>query len=147
MNPSSILSTLKDAGVTATLAPPNGVILKPTALVTQHLIDLVKVYKKELLAALKSSPTGLNLGHDSQQAETRFNQRMALFFDRKDAKELAQRLQRRDRDRDDRRICMECAHFSANTSCRNHKLAEVPQMVGSDFSVMLQRCSGFALSP
>jgi hypothetical protein len=147
MNPSSILSTLKGAGITASLAPPNGVNLKPTALVTQQLIDLVKVYKKELLEALEGSPTGFNPGHHSKQAKTRFNQRMALFISRKDAKELAQRLQRRDRDKDDRGMCVECAHFTANTSCRNHKVAEVPPMVGSDFSVMLQRCRGFALPP
>jgi hypothetical protein len=143
MNPSSFLSTLKDAGVTLSLAPPNGVNLKPTALVTQRMIDLVKVYKSELLVALESSPTGFITGHHSQQAESSFNRRMALFFGRKDAKELAQRLQRRDRDKDDRRMCVECANFTANTSCRNHKVADVPSMVGSDFSVMLQRCRGF----
>jgi len=147
MNPSSILSTLKDAGVTASLAPPNGVNLKPTALVTQHLIDLVKVYKKELLEALDGSAMVFSPGLASQQTESSFNRRMALFFGRKDAKELAQRLQRRDRDKDDRRMCVECAHFTANTFCRNHKVAEVPPMVGSDFSVMLQRCRGFAMPP
>ena len=75
------------------------------------------------------------------------NLRLEHFWGRKEAKELAQRLQRRDRDKDDRRMCVECAHFTANTFCRNHKVAEVPPMVGSDFSVMLQRCRGFALPP
>ena len=147
MNPGSILSKLKDAGVTASLVPPSGVNLKPRALVTQQLIDLVKVYKKELLEALEVSTTAKNPSPVSQQAESILNQRMALFLGRKDAKELAQQLQRRDFDNVDMRMCVECAHFTANTSCRNHKVAEVPPMVGSDFSVMLQRCRGFALPP
>jgi len=147
MNPSSILSTLKDAGVTVSLAPPNGVNLKPTALVTQHLINLVKVHKWELLEALDGATTANKPTPVSRQEVARFKKPMVLFFGRKDAKELAQRLQRRDRDKDDRRMCVECAHFTANTSCRNHKVAEVPPMVGSDFSVMLQRCRGFALPP
>lgn len=143
MNSGSILIKLKDAGVTASLVPPNGVNLKPRALVTPYLLDLVKAYKWEVLQALEGSTTANNPSPDSQQAKTRFNQRMALFLGRKDAKELAQQLQRRDFDNVDMRMCVECAHFTANTSCRNHKVAEVPPMVGSDFSVMLQRCQGF----
>lgn len=75
------------------------------------------------------------------------NLRLEHFWGRKDAKELAQQLQLRDLDNVHMRMCVECAHFTANTSCRNHKVAEVPPMVGCDFSVMLQRCRGFALPP
>ena len=127
--------------------PPNGVNLKPRALVTPYLIDLVKAYKWEVLEALEGSTTANNPSPVSQQAESRLNQRITLFLGRKDAKELTQRLQRRDFDNVDVRMCVECAHFTAKTSCRNHKVAEVPPMVGSDFSVMLQRCRGFALPP
>lgn len=147
MNTGSILIKLKDAGVTASLMPPNGVNLKPRALVTPYLIDLVKAYKWEVMEALEGSTTANNPRPVSQQAESRRVQYMALFLGRTDANELAQQLQRRDLDNVHMRMCVECVHFTANTSCRNHKVADVPPMVGIDFSVMLQRCRGFALPP
>ena len=80
-----------------------------------------------------------------------FTARVERFTDKglglDDANNLANKLVIRDRDQDDRRLCLECAHFTANTSCRNHKAADVPPMVGGDFSVGLQRCQGFALPP
>lgn len=62
-----------------------------------------------------------------------------------DAEDLAERLVLRDRDADDRRLCVECSHYRAGR-CGNRKAAGLhsPE-VGRDLAATLQRCEGFAL--
>lgn len=61
-----------------------------------------------------------------------------------DAERLAERLARRDRDGDPRRICPECVHYRPGR-CGNHRQADLygPEL-GRDLAAMLQRCTGFA---
>ena len=74
-----------------------------------------------------------------------FTQRMNLFFGRVDAKELAQRLMTRDREQDDRRLCLECRHFKPHRlECNNFEWAGFTQpKLGSNWVSQLQRCLGF----
>jgi hypothetical protein len=60
-----------------------------------------------------------------------------------DAQELAERLTLRDRDNDERRMCLECSQHQPGR-CGNHRRAglHVPEL-GPDLAVMLQRCPGF----
>jgi hypothetical protein len=69
-----------------------------------------------------------------------------------DAEQLADKLVTRNRDLDDRRLCLECSHLSGHAGswrCRNWKLAGIAILardagLPSDLVRMLQRCDGFA---
>lgn len=74
---------------------------------------------------------------------------------RADGEALADKLVERDRDRDDRRVCMECKHLTGHGSgllrCRNWLKAGVAIYKGdsqlpADFVVQLQRCEGFQIN-
>lgn len=69
-----------------------------------------------------------------------------------DAEALADKLVTRDRDGDDRRLCVECAHLVIRAgrggSCRNGRPAGLGIMAGAvelpqDWIVLLQNCPGF----
>ena len=62
----------------------------------------------------------------------------------------ADKLVTRDREKDDRRICLECKHLNGFTTlrCGNWKLAGICHSsegayISHDFAVILQRCYGF----
>lgn len=81
-----------------------------------------------------------------------FTARLARFTDKGlsliDAERLADKLVARDREGDDRRVCLECAHLHHGGRCGNWQAAGVAirardaQLPG-DFTAMLQRCDGF----
>lgn len=82
-----------------------------------------------------------------------FTARLARFTDRGldiDAGErLADKLVVRDRERDDRRHCLECLHLHGGRRCGNWQRAGVAvrardAQLPTDFVNQLQRCSGFA---
>ena len=69
-----------------------------------------------------------------------------------DGDELADKLVLRDRELDDRRVCLECSHFAGlgagSWRCGNWQLAGVAirardAQLSSDFVNLLQRCDGF----
>jgi len=66
-----------------------------------------------------------------------------------DAEALADRLVIRDREQDDRRLCLECAYLGRNWRCGNWQAAGVAirssdVTLPTDLVTMLQRCDGFA---
>ena len=66
-----------------------------------------------------------------------------------DAEHLAERLTLRDRQHDDRRLCLECAALADNRRCL---VAARGPLAGADrrlepVPTILQRCEGFALAP
>ena len=66
-----------------------------------------------------------------------------------DAEHLAERLTLRDREQDDRRLCLECAALADNRRC---ELAAQGRLPGADrrlepVPTILQRCPGFTLAP
>jgi hypothetical protein len=78
-----------------------------------------------------------------------FNQRENLFIARGfDAAEaVADRLVRRDRENDDRVVCLECVNYTKRW-CTNAKAAELSPsksstQIAADLITLLQRCSGF----
>ena len=101
--------------------------------------------REALLATLEGSLRAEKPRFKTRQEEARFTQRMNLFFGRVDAKELAQRLMIRDRDQDDRRLCLECRHFKPHRlECNNFEWAGFTQpKLGSNWVSQLQRCLGF----
>lgn len=84
--------------------------------------------------------------------DTIFMARTALFMsrdlDKDNADAAANRLAQRDRQHDERRICLECRHLSGSRSrryCRQGK--ETGQsgssIIPSELAATLQRCAGF----
>lgn len=66
-----------------------------------------------------------------------------------DAEHLAERLTLRDRQHDDRRLCLECAALADNRRCL---VAARGRLAGADrrlepVPTILQRCTGFTLAP
>ena len=81
-----------------------------------------------------------------------FTARLALFTDRRvildDAERLADRLVIRDRERDDRAMCLECTHLQRGGRCGNWQRAGVAirawdAQLATEFMHLLQRCDGF----
>lgn len=81
-----------------------------------------------------------------------FTARLARFADKglilADAERLADKLVHRDRDGDDRRVCLECVHLRHGGRCSNWRAAGVATnamdaRLPGDFTTILQRCDGF----
>ena len=76
----------------------------------------------------------------------RFLSRMARFSDKGfsygDAERMAVKLVRRDRQGDDRRMCLECFHLQGRWRCGNHVRAGVGRDLPLQLVLMLQRCPG-----
>jgi hypothetical protein len=65
------------------------------------------------------------------------------------AETLAERLLARDRDGDDRRICLECSHLQRDGGCALHREGRLPEVVSRIYTPVrdvLQRCAGFSWS-
>ena len=89
-----------------------------------------------------------------------FAARLHKFADkglaRNDGETLADKLVLRDRDQDDRRVCLECKHFAGHGAvswrCGNWQTAGVAirsrdAQLPADLVVQLQRCDGFTAHP
>ena len=89
-----------------------------------------------------------------------FAARLHKFADkglaRNDGETLADKLVLRDRDQDDRRVCLECKHFAGHGAvswrCGNWQTAGVAirsryVQLPADLVVQLQRCDGFTAHP
>lgn len=81
-----------------------------------------------------------------------FTARLALFTDKgaslEDAERLADKLVTRDREGDDRRLCLECAHLhgAGRWRCGNaHRAGIGTDRPPADLVKLLQRCDGFNL--
>jgi hypothetical protein len=81
-----------------------------------------------------------------------FTARLARFTDRgvtlDDAERLADRLALRDREHDDRAVCLECTHLHRAGRCGNWQRAGIAihawdAQLATEFVHLLQRCDGF----
>jgi hypothetical protein len=81
-----------------------------------------------------------------------FMARLARFIDEglvlEEAEALADKLVIRDREADDRRVCLECVHLRHGGRCGNWQQAGIAiKAIGTrfpdDFITILQRCDGF----
>lgn len=77
------------------------------------------------------------------RSQGRVQRLMRLGLIEQDAESMAERLHLRDLDGDERRSCVECAHYRPGR-CGNHHGAglRAPE-VGRDWAARLQRCMGF----
>ena len=101
--------------------------------------------REALMATLEGSLRAERPRFNTRVEEARFTHRINHFFGRGDAKELAHRLLIRDREKDDRRLCLECRHFKPHRlECNNFEWAGFTQpKLGSNWVSELQRCLGF----
>ena len=89
-----------------------------------------------------------------------FTARLARFTDKglslKDAEALADKLVTRDRESDDRRLCLECVHLAGHSAgalrCTNWQRAGVAMrakdaQLSAALVCQLQRCDGFTEQP
>ena len=89
-----------------------------------------------------------------------FAARLHQFTDkglaRNDSEALADKLVPRDREQDDRRVCLECKHFTGHGAgswrCGNWQAAGIAirsrdAQLPADLVVQLQRCDGFTARP
>jgi hypothetical protein len=77
-----------------------------------------------------------------------FHARLYRFTDKgleyDDAERYADKLVMRDRELDDRRLCLECAHLNGRWRCGNWKAAHAGGYdLSRDGILLLQRCKGF----
>jgi len=87
---------------------------------------------------------------------TRLHQFTSKGLARNDSEALADKLVHRDRDQDDRRVCLECKHFvghgAGSWRCGSWQAAGIAirscdAQFPADLVVLLQRCDGFTAPP
>lgn len=88
---------------------------------------------------------------EQDRTSTLSDARQAFFMDRglaaQEAEAVSLMLERRDGDRDDRRLCLECSHIYGTTDARRcsrwRALGIHSPAIPADLAVILQRCSEF----
>lgn len=171
MGAPDLLQLLREAGLTLTLTPAGGLHVAPRAALTDDHREAIRAELDALKQALaiEAAPaapmpgsggvvpmTESELqachagGWDSTEIEVfllredRFHRR-----GRADAEDLAERLVLRDRQRDDRRLCLECVELRADGLCQAAARGELPYSATrvQPVPTILHRCSKFALAP
>lgn len=171
-----LLNDLRSAGLVLTLTPAGDLHVAPRSALTDDHRAAIRAQRDALLLALRAeteappmlaslSPrrSGNPLMTPEQGDECHaggwgdaeieaFLRREALFTRMgrvADAEHLAERLTLRDRQHDDRRLCLECAALADNRRCL---AASRGRLAGADrrlepVPTILQRCEGFTLAP
>ena len=120
------------------------------AAIMEHMGGIEKS-EAERLAALQTWPNTQAM--NPSEVDT-FTARLARFTDKgvncDDAERLADKLVIRDREGDDRRLCLECMNLKGygHWRCGNWKQADVARDgLARDLVLMWQRCDGFNATP
>lgn len=174
MGAPSLLHYLRGAGLVLTLTPAGALHVAPRTALTDDHRAAIRAERDALVLALQAEaerpPTALpprrsgnplmtpeqseechagSWGDAEIEAFQRREARFARMGRAADAEHLAERLTLRDRQHDDRRICLECAALANNRRCL---VASHGGLAGADrrlepVPTILQRCEGFALAP
>jgi hypothetical protein len=173
MGAPELLHHLRGAGLVLTLTPAGGLHVAPRSALTDNFRAAIRAERDALVLALHAEaaaapPAPRRLsgnplmtpeqgdechagGWDSTEIDA-YLAREARFTRlgwAADADHLAERLTLRDRQHDDRRLCLECVALAENRRClvaaRGH-LPGAPRWL-EPVSTILQRCEGFTLAP
>lgn len=166
---SDLLGTFTAAGMVLSLTSENGLKVTPAKALTNELRETIKANKAMLVDYLLRLAPSDTLGEATENPErwcgphneamnedeiNTFTARLARFTDKganqKEAERLTDKLMIRDREHDDRRLCLECEHlhFSGGHRCGNWRQSGIaaylqnPPLLG-DLAQRLQRCEGF----
>ena len=173
MGAPELLHRLRGAGLVLTLTSAGGLHVAPRSALTDDHRAAIRAERDGLVLALQAEAdppppapprrSGNPLmtpeqgdgchagGWDDAEIEA-FTARQARFTRMgraTDADHLAERLTLRDRQHDDRRLCLECAALADNRRCL---VAARGRLAGADrrlepVPTILQRCPGFTLAP
>jgi hypothetical protein len=171
MGASELLHHLRGAGLVLTLTPAGGLHVAPRSALTDDHRAAIRAERDALVLALQAEadppPPPRRSGNplltpeqgddchaggwddaaiDAYRArEARFT-RMGRAAD---AEHLAERLTLRDRQHDDRRLCLECAALADHGRCLVAAHGRLPGASRRHEPVptILQRCEGFTLAP
>lgn len=155
MGARELLSDLSSAGVSVT-AKGDRLVVRPASKLTDATRVELREAKPELLQLLRGDRPYLldreaaNRCHAAgwDDAEiVRFEARDSLLRRRgisdQAAEDLAERLTLRDRERDDRALCLECNHYREGRCVDQRRAGLGSADVGRAFAATLQRCPGF----
>jgi hypothetical protein len=153
MGAPDLLQHLRGAGFKVSAADGGGIRIAPAGALTDAHRQAIRDHRAELLALLATptttdpAPEFLALVAWTDADIARFTARRDRLirwgYSTTDAEALAERLTRRDRSGDDRRLCLECSNHRPGR-CANHRAARLhsPEL-GRDLAELLQRCPGF----
>lgn len=159
----NLMVTLREAGLTLTVTPERSLKVVPASLLTPELRELISNAKPVLVAFLERDAANDTLpsaeswvagaAMDDQEIvafQSRLVRILGMGLDTDFAEQQAERMLRRDRDLDDRHLCLECAAFrcSGVWSCSNAVQAGLSKgsshtKLAREFALLLQRCDGF----
>lgn len=168
LNASELLDTFTAAGLVVSLTPESSLKVTPARALNDELRATIKTNKAMLVDYLQRTAANDTITTSSadpdrwcwphSQAMNRleidtFTARLSGFTDKglftADAEQQADLLVIRDRDSDDRRLCLECAHIQGTGlwRCGNWQAALLAsEGLAPDLVWMLQRCVGFNLA-
>lgn len=159
-----VVDTLHAAGLSLALTPDLALKVTPASSLTPELRDLIRSRKDDLVGWLRheaandpqsapaTDPDRRAWPHSSAMNVQELDTLMArqdLFCQRgasaQDAERMADRLVNRDRDDDDRLLCLECRHLRGEDPyrCGNAQAAGVHADLSRDLVLTLQRCHGY----
>lgn len=163
-----VLDALAAAGLRLSLTPDHGLKVMPASCLTDSLRAMIREHKPKLVDYLQRKAANdetLEIGAERPDPDPEcqstphalphreihtFTARLNRFANKglpiDVAERLAEALVIRDREWDERRLCLECTHLQGYGPwrCGNWKLADVPRDGLPRVVVrMLQRCDGF----
>lgn len=169
LNASDLLDTFTAAGLVLSLTPDSALKVTPARALNDELRATIKANKALLVdylqcTAANDTTTTPSADPDRwcwphSEAMNRleidtFTERLSGFADKgltlAAAEQKADRLVIRDREGDDRRLCLECAHLhgAGRWRCGNWQAADVARDgLARELVLLLQRCGGFKAAP
>lgn len=166
LSASDVLDTFTAAGLVLSLTPDNALKVTPAKALTDDLRAAIRANKTMLVDYLQRAAANdatattpaadpdrwcwpHSTAMNGREIGT-FTARLARFTDRgltlAQAEQAADRLVIRDRENDDRALCLECTHLqgAGRLRCGNWQPADVArEQLAPDLVTMLQRCLGF----
>jgi hypothetical protein len=171
MGAPELLHHLRGAGLVLTVTPAGGLHVAPRTALTDNHRAAIRAERDALVLALQAegeqpvpprrsaNPLMTPEQGDECHAGGWDDAEMEIFTVREarftrmgraaDAEHLAERLTLRDRQHDDRRLCLECSALADNRRCLVAGRGRLPGAVRrlEPLTIILQRCPGFTLAP
>lgn len=153
MGAPDLLQRFRRDGFALSLLPSGGLAVQPASKLTEEHRQALRLHRDEIAAALSiatlAQVAASTAGTWSELEIQTFIARVERFTRRGQietkAEHLAEVLLVRDRDDDDRRMCLECAGLGERGRCLPARRGAIPGAgrVVEPVTTILQRCEGF----